>query len=140
MKIENMETENIKTRNYVVSVLVVALVVMSGVAFYYYRVSRGSAQPNNQVNVPALVAKVGKLIVLPVGEIPTVATVVDPNLLKEQAFFANAAKGDLVLIYTGAKKAVLFNPSANKIVEVAPITIGNPAPTANTDTAPSTDR
>ncbi len=74
-----------------------------------------------------LVAAVSKLIVLPDGEDPTVATVSEPNKLKSQAFFAKAQKGDKVLIYTNAKKAILYNPETNKIIEVAPINIGNPA-------------
>lgn len=68
------------------------------------------------------VARVGKLIVLPEGEDPTVATVTDPEKLRDQSFFANAKKGDKVLIYTRAKKAYLYDPSLNKLIEVAPIT------------------
>ena len=64
------------------------------------------------------------MIVLPEDEIPTVATVSDPEKLKEQPFFSDAKKGDKVLIYANAKKAILYDPMANKIVTVAPINIG----------------
>ncbi len=40
---------------------------------------------------------------------------------KGQPFFANAQVGDKVLIYYKAKKAILYNPTDNKIVEVGPI-------------------
>lgn len=73
--------------------------------------------------VKALVSKVSKLIVLP-DEEPTVATVTDPSKLAGQAFFATAQTGDKVLIYANAKKAVLYRPSEGKIVEVAPINLG----------------
>lgn len=73
----------------------------------------------------ALVAQVSKIIVLPVDETPTVATVNNTEPLKDQPFFANAKVGYKVLIYTGAKKAILFDPVGNKIVEVAPINIGD---------------
>jgi hypothetical protein len=73
--------------------------------------------------VKALVSKVGKLIVLPEEE-PTVATVTDPSKLAGQAFFATAKTGDKVLIYANAKKAVLYRPEEGKIVEVAPINLG----------------
>lgn len=74
--------------------------------------------------VKALVAEVGKLIVLP-SETPTVATITDASKLKGQAFFANAKNGDKVLIYTGAKKAILFREAENKIIDFAPVNIGS---------------
>ncbi|MFZ2682353.1 MAG: hypothetical protein WAZ14_04660 [Patescibacteria group bacterium] len=74
--------------------------------------------------VDRLIMDVGKLIVLPTDETPTVATVADPERLRDQTFFANAKTGDRVLLYTNAKKAILYDPVANKIVEVAPISLG----------------
>jgi len=71
--------------------------------------------------IKELVEKVGKLIKLPDGEDPTIATVTDPEKLSGQAFFATAQTGDKVLIYAGAKKAILYRPSESKIIEVAPI-------------------
>ncbi|TSC76185.1 MAG: hypothetical protein G01um101431_806 [Parcubacteria group bacterium Gr01-1014_31] len=72
----------------------------------------------------SLLQRVGKLMVLPEGEEPTVATVNDPERLKAQPFFAKAKQGDKVLIYTNAKKAILYDPVANLIVEVAPVSFG----------------
>lgn len=125
-------------------VLVFALILACGTALYYYNAySRALAQGGNgqaqqqstaanQAAVKALVTKVGQLMVLPTNETPTVATVVDPNLLKSQPFFANAQKGDAVLIYTSSKVAILYDPSVNKIVNVAPITIGSPTTSPGT--------
>ncbi len=79
-----------------------------------------------------LVEKVGKLIELPADETPTIATVNDPEKLKDQPFFAKAQVGQKVLIYTGAKKAILFDEAANKIIDVAPLTI-NAAATPEAD-------
>lgn len=67
------------------------------------------------------VAAVAKLIDLPQDEQPTVATVTDPALLKDQPFFARAKNGDIVLLYTNAKKAYLYDPVANRLKEVSPI-------------------
>ena len=72
--------------------------------------------------VDDLVAEVGRLIVLPENEVPTVATVTEPEKLKDQLFFANAKAGHKVLLYTEAKKAYLYDPVAKKLIEVAPIT------------------
>jgi hypothetical protein len=96
-------------------------------AYFYneYRTLKANPQATAQKEADALVAKIGALIVLPPDEKPTVATVQDPEKLKEQAFFANAKAGDKVLIYTTARKAILYNPDSNKIVEVAPVNIGD---------------
>ena len=88
------------------------------------RVLKQNPQMLAQEENKALVAKVGQLIVLPEGEEPTVATVNEPEKLKDQPFFANAKQGDKVLIYTKAKKAILYRTAENKIVEVAPVNIG----------------
>lgn len=72
-----------------------------------------------------VVKQVGKLVVLPSGEQPTLATVSDAAKLQGQPFFANAANGDKVLVYNKAKKAILYRPSLNKIIEMAPLNSTN---------------
>ncbi len=72
-----------------------------------------------------LIEKVGKLIILPVDEEPTIATVTDLKPLQDQPFFKNAKLGDKVIIYSLAKKAVLYREEANIVVEVAPLNIGD---------------
>lgn len=74
-----------------------------------------------------LVDQVAKLIALPKDETPTVATVSDSEKLKVNEFFVNSKNGDKVLIYSGAKKAILFRPGENKIIEVGPVSIGTPS-------------
>jgi hypothetical protein len=76
-----------------------------------------------QKTLPEIIAKVGMLMILPLDEEPTMATVSNPEKLKDQAFFANASSGDIVLIYSKAGKAILYNPTENKIVEVSPINL-----------------
>lgn len=66
---------------------------------------------------------VSRLMVLPEGEQPTLATVSDASKLKDQAFFANAKTGDKVLIYPNSRKAVLYSPSLDKIVEVSSLNL-----------------
>lgn len=87
-----------------------------------------------QAEAEQLKTKVGALIELPANENPTIATVVDASKLKSQAFFANAQNGDRVLMFPEAKKAILYRPSTNKIIEVAPINIGNNESTTTNQT------
>lgn len=70
-----------------------------------------------------LIEKVGALTELP-DEEPTIATVRDKSKLEDQSFFQNAQNGDKVLIFTQAKKAVLYRPSSDKIIEIAPVNLG----------------
>lgn len=71
-----------------------------------------------------LIETIGRLIELPTDEKPTIATVADVEKLKNQPFFLHAQNGDILLIYPTAKKAILYRPTLNKIIEVAPIAIG----------------
>ncbi len=72
-------------------------------------------------------------MVLP-DEQPTVATVTDPEKLQSQEFFRQAKAGYKVLIFTAAKKAVLYDPVGNRIVEVGPLqTNDKPEETTATD-------
>lgn len=113
----------------VVLTLSVALVVATGLAFYFwYQNGDGVVDQlsnQSQDEVQKLVAEISQFLILPTDEEPTVATVSDVEALKGQPFFAKAQKGDKVLIYTKAKKAILYNPATHKIVEVAPINLGN---------------
>ena len=115
--------------------VIVVLFITSAVLLMQYLQIKADPQKAAAAEIQKLVATVGQLILLP-SETPTVATVVDPAQLKDQAFFANATKGDKLLIYTNAKKAILYDPVQNKIIEVAPINIGN-TPAASAPSSPS---
>ena len=54
-----------------------------------------------------ILQKVGALIALP-NEQQTLAEVSDKDKLKSQSFFAHAENGDEGLIFTKAKKSILF--------------------------------
>ena len=115
-------------------VLVILLVIAILPSYYFYHQYK---QAENLLQNPAastnaeakqVVAEVGKLMLLPTNEQPTIATVSDITKLSDQPFFANAQNGDKVLIYTQAKKAILYRESINKIIEVAPVNLGAIAP------------
>lgn len=109
-----------------VTVILLAVTIMSLVVAGYFYNEIGLLKADPQVatakELKKIVAKVGRLVVLPEGEEPTLATVADPELLKDQPFFARAKKGDKVLVYNGAGKAILYDPVQDKIIEIAPIT------------------
>lgn len=111
--------------------LVAVIVIVLGGSVYLVAQKQKNSDPDKVAKAEAekLVANVGRLMTLP-DELPIVATVVDPSKLQGQPFFINAQKGDRVLIYNQARKAILYNPTENRIIDVAPLSIGqNPSPT-----------
>ena len=118
--------------------LAIVLIIIAAIflpSFYFYNQYKQSQLLLQNPNLIAsqgekdLVTKVGKLIELPVGESPTIASVKDKTQLPNIPLFANAQNGDQILIYPKAQKAILYRPSENKIIEVSPVTINNQAPT-----------
>ena len=106
------------------SLLLVFTSATTAYLFVQLRSVENSPDAIAQAEAQAVMEQVGRLIVLPTDEMPTIATVSDPELLKDQPFFANAKSGDRVLLFAKAKKAILYDPAADKIIEVAPINIG----------------
>lgn len=98
--------------------------------------SQQTAQSQNN----QLITAIGKLTPLPTNETPTVATVTDITKLAGQAFFANAQNGDKVLIYTQAKKAYLYRPSTNKLINIAPVNLGSSQTSTGTTTPTTTKK
>ena len=102
-------------------------VVSTTVAILYYKeISDLKKDPQKvaEKEIKEIVEKVSRHMILPEGELPTAAVVSDPDILKkDQPFFNNAKKGDRVLIYANALKAILYNPELDKIIEVAPLNI-----------------
>ncbi len=68
-----------------------------------------------------IIANVSKLTDIPSDEKPTIATVTNPTSLKDQYFFQDAQVGDKILFFSTAKKAILYRPSTNKIISIAPL-------------------
>jgi len=69
--------------------------------------------------------KVESMIIIPVvGDIPTFALIDDLAKVQKEAFFTKAQVGDHLFVYPKSKMAVLYRPSALKIVNVADINQG----------------
>ncbi len=130
-------------------VIAILFIIAIGTAAYYVHRYNDSQKQVKKLSNPTtaaqleqsqLIAKIGALTDLPKGETPTVATVTDISKLKDQAFFANAQNGDKVLIYTKAKKAYLYRPSTNKIINIAPVNLGSGNTGTTSTTTPTTTK
>ena len=125
------------SKQNLVPILSILSIVSAGSTIYmYHQLSdlRENPQKAVQDETKRMVARVSELITLPEDEQPTIATVSNPDQLKDQPFFAKAKKGDKVLIYASAGKSILYDPVANKVLEVASMNVGasptsTPSPT-----------
>ncbi|MFA6256701.1 MAG: hypothetical protein WCT29_00095 [Candidatus Paceibacterota bacterium] len=111
--------------------LIAPLTVIVGIFLIYYLWSQFRLYRDPEAIVEKetieLVNKVSEHMVLPLGELPSVATVTDPEALKaDHPFFTSASKGDKVLIYSKAKRAILYSVKLDKIVDIATINVTTP--------------
>lgn len=127
---------------------IVVLLLLVGLSWYSVKVRADRSDLQSQLKVlqnnpqqavqqqtTDLIKSVGSLITLPSGETPTVAAVTNAAQAKQQsAFFNNAANGDKVLLYVKAGEAILYRPSTNKIIIVAPLSFSNTDGTSTTNT------
>lgn len=140
-----------KTTLIIVNVLLV--LGLAAAAGFYFKKHRDLSARFNDVNakyeelsktpqavqaveVRRYIEEVGKLYDLPKGEEPSVATVKDKSQLADQPFFAKAENGDVTLIYSTAKLALLYRPSTKQLVNVSTVTIqdsAQPAPAPETE-------
>jgi len=114
-----------------ISLLILIIVAIAGVygsVHFYNKYKALTVNPNAEAakETQRLVGVLGKLMELPQGEVPTIATISDKEKLSGQPFFAQAENGDILFAYTSAMKAILYRPSTNKIVNFAPISINQP--------------
>lgn len=121
------KTHMYKRIAYAIGTLIILVGVWVGYRAWFPGEPTSSAPVSGEeqaatAEIESLITKISRHIMLPPGEEPTVATVSDPAKLKDQAFFANAQVGDKVLIYTKARKAYLYDPEGDILLEVAPIT------------------
>jgi hypothetical protein len=126
---QNTRSHDINTGSMMIIILAVwAVIGGTSILIAKYSSTKSKAQPlqvnsKAQMSTKELLDKVEILFDLPKGEMPTIATVSDKTKLEKQSFFARAENGDKVIIYTKAKKAILYRPSINKLIEVAPLTL-----------------
>lgn len=116
-------------KRFLLSLLVILAIAGIGGSYYFYKkYTDVTSNPNAvaQKEVNELVSDVGKLMMLPKDETPTVATISDKEKLSDQVFFKNAENNDKLLLYNVAATAILYRPQTKKIINVAPVSLNQP--------------
>ena len=142
---EDVTPKKSKISFKIVGVIVVLLIAVAGYAgtYYYYnqykktKIVLDNPEVATKNEVKEVTDKLSKIYTLPEGEEPQVATVLDKEKLKDQAFFAKAENGDKVIIYTKSQVAILYRPSENKIVNISPVSLSEPQPTPTEEVKPT---
>lgn len=83
--------------------------------------SANVSDPDGKPSEAEIINQVGKLILLPTGEKPEVATIGDVEKLKKQnpEIYKDAQAGDLLLLYKS--RLIIYRQSENKLINVLPV-------------------
>lgn len=106
--------------------------------FQYFQVSRElSDLKSNPAKLTELLnsenqkilEKVSQLMELPAEKPQQIVTISDLDSIANQPLLSKAQLGDVFVLFTSAKKAILYRPSQHKIIDVIPVTASTPSPT-----------
>lgn len=97
-------------------------------------ISAGAKLTDAQVQ--QVIERVGKYMVLPSGENPSVVVISDAaTRAEQQSFYRGAKDGDLLIVYSS--RAIIYDAKANKLVNVGPIQQNTATPVPSASAAPS---
>ncbi|HNZ86115.1 MAG TPA: hypothetical protein PLD95_00560 [bacterium] len=114
---------NFKKLFKIIIIIILIVGICFGVVVVYKKIKSNSYKLNmgDRGRSEKIIKRVSRLIELPSDEIPQVANVLNEEKLKDYPFFENAENGDNLLIYTKSMKVILYRPSTDKIIGVAPL-------------------
>jgi hypothetical protein len=104
---------------------IIALLI-GGLVYFYQRYQMIKNNPSiiTKEEIKTVIEAISQFMELPTDEEPTIATVTDIQKLKDQEFFKKAQNGDKLLLYTKARKAILYRPTVKKIIDFSALTFG----------------
>lgn len=110
-------------------IVAIALVVLAVTAVWYFMRAAQTPEEKAAQELAAAIVAVEKLMILPEGDEPVLATITDAAaLIAQQPFFAGSINGDQLLLYPKNSKAIIYSPSRSVVVNAGPIETGAPKP------------
>ena len=123
------------------ALIVIILIIVAGGVYYWMSPRATTTIPattteTSPAEVQALLEKLGQHLVLPTGETPEIGQIEDPvQAAKTQPFLVGAQKGDVLIVYVKAQKAIVYSPSRDLIINVGPVSLG-PESSSDQETVP----
>lgn len=106
----------------IISGIVLGILGIAGyIGYKEINTNRSKTQEAEIVSNDEVLNRVSILTEVPYDELPVIATVKDIEKLNDQVFFSRAQNGDKLLIYNKARRAILYRPHSNKIIETMTI-------------------
>lgn len=105
------------TTRYIIVIILFGGLLLAGVTTWSFTHPK-YPKPESQ----AIREQVGKLVMLPPGEEPAIATIGEGTQPTDRLLEKSQA-GDKLLLYYGSLKAYLYRPSLNKLVDIGPLTV-----------------
>jgi hypothetical protein len=121
----------------IISILIIIIIVLLGYAVYdkFFATTMPEGQLSEK-QIKSLVVKVSKLINVP-EELPVVATIIKAEeLMVEQKFYTGSKDGDYLIVFPTAQKAMIYRKDEDKLINVGPIIVDQPATTTPAVNAP----
>jgi hypothetical protein len=110
-----------------ISIFLVVLALISigsvcAAAYFYQQYQRLQANPQatTEKELEKMLKTISTVMELPT-EKPSIATILDTEKLKGQAFFQKAKNGDKVIIFEQARRVLLYRPDTGRVVDFAPL-------------------
>jgi hypothetical protein len=130
-----------KQQFIIIGIVLIIIAIVTPSTYFYLQYRKSQQLLKNpteaaKVENDLVISKVALLVDMPSGEQPTVATVSNKDQLANQPFFARAENNDKVLFYQAAKKAILYRPSTNKIIEMSAVNMTPPATQSSVTPSP----
>ena len=118
------KSKNLKDKKItlVTALLFLIFILAAASIIYSIRNNHLKSSANGISKLRIVEAEVAKHYLLPLNEVPALATVTNSSKLTTP-FFKNAKNGDEILIYENNKIAIIYRPSIDRIVAVGPVSI-----------------